>query len=1148
MPSLSKTLRSNLENDIKKAREIAEEGAAIALKQMGVNAATALPHLTGDQLELRRKMRAHARQLGDKRDPLKETQEITRLTEEVAYEHWHRMLFSRFLAENDLLMYPDPDAPVAITIEDCKELAADEGARNEWELAARFASQMLPQIFRADSPAFQLNLPPEHQQKLEHLLAGMSNEVFTATDSLGWVYQFWQAKRKDQINQDGGAVGARELSPVTQLFTEDYMVWYLLDNSLGAWWSKRKLTETDLATAPDEQTLRDKLALPGSPFDYLRFIKNEETNTWQPAGGWYEGWPNSLKELKVLDPSCGSGHFLVFVFQMLVPMRMELEGLTAQQAADAVLRDNLNGLELDQRCVELAAFALALTAWTYPETGGYRTLPELNIACSGLAVTGKVEDWVSVAKQSVDEKHHKEQIEEGMRELYRIFQDAPTLGSLIDPSKLKQNLFTADYKELAELLERALSNEENNIDEHEMSVVAFGLAKAARMLADKYHWVITNVPYLGRKNQDEILREFCDKNYSEAKAALETVFLDRCMEFCVKGGTSSIVLPQNWLFLTTYKKFREKLLRNYAWNNIARLGPKGFQTPMWDFNVQLLTISNTVVNSKSIFSGVDASKVNRIDLKVNELKNSQIEFGIQNKQLANPDSRITFGEQSSLKLLKSFAQDSSGCLTGDKDRFYRYFTEIRMNEDWEYLQSTTQKSNYVGGCQQVIFWQNAKGDLFKLAESLKHLNHAVQNWRRGQDFWGKKGIAVNNMGTLSVSLYQKEKFDNNISILVPHNVEKLTALWAFCYSDKFNEEVRKIDQKINVTNATMVKVPFDLEHWQKVAEEKYPNGLPLPYSDDPTQWIFHGHPVIAEEETRLQVAIARLLGYRWPAEYDYDKKQNGETENIMELSDEAWQTIEEAQALNALADDDGIVCIPAVRGEQSASDRLIEFLEAAYAGNWSNTTLADLLASVGHAGKSLESWLRDKFFTQHCKLFHHRPFIWHIWDGLNDGFAALVNYHKLDYKTLETLIYTYLGDWISDQEQAKANKVDGAIEKLAAAENLKKELESILKGEAPLDIFVRWKALKALPIGWNPDINDGVRMNIRPFMVANDVKKRGAGILRDKPNIKWGKDRGTDVETAPWYTLGLQYGGKKGDRINDHHTTLQEKTDARNGN
>jgi len=142
------------------------------------------------------------------------------------------------------------------------------------------------------------------------------------------------------------------------------------------------------------------------------------------------------------------------------------------------------------------------------------------------------------------------------------------------------------------------------------------------------------------------------------------------------------------------------------------------------------------------------------------------------------------------------------------------------------------------------------------------------------------------------------------------------------------------------------------------------------------------------------------------------------------------------------------------------------------------------------------------------------------------------------------LIYTYLGDWINRQKRDIENSVDGAKEKLAAAVSLKKKLELILKGELPHDIFVRWKPIDKQPIGWEPDLNDGVRLNIRPFMTIGDVKKKGAGILRDKPNIKWNKDRGKDVESAPWYALGTQYGGKEGDRINDHHLTLAEKIAA----
>jgi hypothetical protein len=344
---------------------------------------------------------------------------------------------------------------------------------------------------------------------------------------------------------------------------------------------------------------------------------------------------------------------------------------------------------------------------------------------------------------------------------------------------------------------------------------------------------------------------------------------------------------------------------------------------------------------------------------------------------------------------------------------------------------------------------------------------------------------------------------------------------------------------------TLVKVPFDLAHWTRIAEQKYPNGLPKPYTDDPTQWIFHGHPcgsVIWNEEKKwtahgplrtdhsvLHVAVARLLGYRWPAELDPN----------MELADEQREWVKRCEALAGYADEDGIVCIPPVRGEAAASDRLLNLLAAAYGDAWSNDTLASLLTSADHAGKTLETWLREKFFTQHCKLFQHRPFIWHIWDGLRDGFAALVNYHKLDSKLLETLIYTYLGDWISRQKQDIATNVDGAAERLATAEVLKKRLELILEGEAPYDIFVRWKPLEKQPIGWDPDLNDGVRLNIRPFMTVPDIGKKGAGCLRDKPNIDWRIDRGKDVESAPWHNLF------KGVRVNDHHLKLSEKRMAR---
>jgi len=545
-------LRGKLERAVREARDIAEDAARAAVRQLGVGEAKVPLYLTDEQKTERKKLRAHGRQLGDLRDEATQNQQIDRLVEEVAYQHWHRMLFARFLAENNLLMYPDPVQPIPITLAECEDLAAEEGARNGWELAARFAAKMLPQIFRPESPIFLLALPPEHERRLEQLLAGLPAEVFFASDSLGWVYQFWQAKKKDEINASEVKIGARELPVVTQLFTEPYMVSFLLDNSLGAWWAARRLSEDDLRNAKDEEELRRKAALPGVPLDYLRFVRGED-GRWTPAAGTFEGWPQNLKELKVLDPCCGSGHFLVAALPMLASMRMELEGLSAGEAVDAVLRENLHGLEIDPRCVELAAFALGFAAWRYPGAGGYRMLPELNLACSGLSISAGKEEWQALAKiNSNNNINDNSNLEIVLVDLYDQFKDAPLLGSLINPklTLFNGNILGLSWEDISPLLTKALSSEAD-MEKVEMGVVAQGLAKAAQLLARRYHLVITNVPYLARGKQDEKLMAFCEGFFNDAKNDLATVFLDRCLQFWQRGGSSSSVFPRTGYLTNT---------------------------------------------------------------------------------------------------------------------------------------------------------------------------------------------------------------------------------------------------------------------------------------------------------------------------------------------------------------------------------------------------------------------------------------------------------------------------------------------------------------------------------------------------------------------------------------------------------------------
>jgi hypothetical protein len=463
MAALSSQLRGVLERAVLSGRAASETAADAALNTLGLAASQPYTTLTSEQRRLRVALRARARQLGD-------TVEGGRhpLVEEIAYEQWHRMLFARFLAENALLMYP---SGVAVTLEECAELASDEGEPDAWSLAARYASAMLPGIFRVDDPASQVRFAPEGRGALESIVAGLPQTIFTADDSLGWVYQFWQSKAKDEVNKSGKKIGAEELPAVTQLFTEDYMVRFLMENSLGAWWAGKH---------PDSDLLKD--------FEYLRY---EDDSTL--AAGTFPGWPQRAAEVTVMDPCCGSGHFLVVAFEMLGRMRMEEEGLSEVEAGDAVLRDNLFGLEIDPRCTQIAAFALAFSAWKW---GGYRQLPELNVACSGIPVKGQLEEWIQLARDDVN-------LRMTLERLYHLFRDAPTLGSLNNPAATPDPLFTPDYSRIEPVLQRALAQERNRADPvaEVFGAAAQGVARAAVLLASTFTLVTTNVPYLGQKNR-----------------------------------------------------------------------------------------------------------------------------------------------------------------------------------------------------------------------------------------------------------------------------------------------------------------------------------------------------------------------------------------------------------------------------------------------------------------------------------------------------------------------------------------------------------------------------------------------------------------------------------------------------------------------
>lgn len=472
MAALDSTLRRQLERTVVNARTTAESAADKALKRLGMHQHEPPSTLSPDERTFRRELEAQKSQLAN----------YQALVEQCAYEHWHRILFARFLAENDLLIHPT--AGVAVSLEDCDdaELQAEYGASDAYDLAGRYAARMLPAIFRPDDALLRVKLAPEDRIALEKLVKDLPEAVFLTDDSLGWTYQFWQKEKKEQVNKAEDAVQGSDISAVTQLFTEHYMVRFLLENTIGAWWVSRN-PQTQLTKGWD-------YFKPEIPHDFSAF-------------------PTDLKQVTFIDPCCGSGHFLVEAFLLYQSMYQE-QGMNAAQAGDAAIENNIRGLELDPRCTQIAAFNVAFAAWRH---GGFRKLPEINIACSGLSLQGTDTSWRRLAGPD-------RRLQAGMNALHNLFAIASDIGSLQNPPSLfnvaevslprqfildefrtlKQQSFDLvqdiAWPEIEPILESALALEEKRDEAYYAGVRAQGIAKAAQMLSDRYWFAVTNPPSL----------------------------------------------------------------------------------------------------------------------------------------------------------------------------------------------------------------------------------------------------------------------------------------------------------------------------------------------------------------------------------------------------------------------------------------------------------------------------------------------------------------------------------------------------------------------------------------------------------------------------------------------------------------------------
>ena len=356
----------------------------------------------------------------------------------------------------------------------------------------------------------------------------------------------------------------------------------------------------------------------------------------------------------------------------------------------AVLRDNLAGLEIDGRCVQIAAFALAITAW---RIGGAGTaLPTPHVAWVGAPPPLPKAEFAALANGDAE-------LRRGLEALHDLFVQAPLLGSLIEPTGgdlIDARRIARIDASMSVLVERMRGAAPERA---EGALAALGMADAAAILAKRWVLQVTNVPFLGRGQQDADLAAHLATRFDVAKADLATAMLERMRLLAAPGGTVAGVTPQNCLFLGSYRRFREALLAEASLALVGALGPRCFETISGEIvNAALVAVTEVRPDAKTVFAGVDANDAPGPSEKAAVLRSSDVRWLEHAGQRGNPDARIAVERRSAVPALECVAESYVGFQNGDSPHWIQDFWErLAADGGWNLFQMPTNETTHFAG-------------------------------------------------------------------------------------------------------------------------------------------------------------------------------------------------------------------------------------------------------------------------------------------------------------------------------------------------------------------------------------------------------------------------------------------------------------------
>ena len=1010
-------------------------------------------------------------------------------------------------------------------------------------------NSILPGMFQTIADYTELLLPDNLLREgsvIEQMISQIPEDNWQdAVQIIGWLYQYYNSEKKDDVFaalKKNVKITKENIPAATQLFTPDWIVRYMVENSLGRLWVEgHPDAKAQLLPTPEEQaayTAGNRDSEDTKWHYYLEEAQQEPQVQAQLSEISKQYADLTPEQIKVIDPCCGSGHILAYLFDVLMQI-YENYGYTPRDAVTSILPNNLYGLDIDDRAAQLAYFAVMMKARRYDRRFfSHTTQPHVYA----------IEESNRIEKPDVEYFcNGKPELNDAMHTILTQLYDAKEYGSILTITPQDWDALYARFDEVADV---------SSFHRESIRKKLLPLVRVAQTLAQKYDVVVTNPPYMGASNMNSDLSEYVKKYYPDSKSDLFAVFIEVCSRMAKQNGYQAMITQHAWMFLSSFEKLREKMMLTET-VSMAHLGARAFEEIGGEVvqTTSFVRVRTHIDNYKGVYCRL-------IEPTTQQGKEGMF-LACENRYIANqdnfakiPGSPVAYWVSNNF--LKAFDNEKIGkytisdgqTKTGNNDKYLRLLWEVPVSEigkgkHWVLHAKGGAFRRWYGNVDTLIDWSDSAREHYRT----DHVARIAPEY-----IWFRKGICWTLISSNKLHGFRLLDDNSTFNLAAPSvffNNDRMMFYILGYLNSKFSQEIiALLNPTLNTNISDITAQPL---YYGKLPEQEdmvinlVSQNIALSKADwdsFETSWDFTHHPfikAITKYPNMMDIGNIYLAECYdiWAGECEerFEKLKANEEElnrifiDIYGLQDELTPEVEDKDVTVRKADlgrdvrsfisyavgcmfgrysptydglayaggtwDDGKYniykpdadgIIPICDDEYFEDDmmgRFVEFVRVVYGDSSLEDNLRFVANALGGKGQPKEvtrNYFLNDFYAEHCKIYQKRPIYWLFDSGKKNGFKCLIYLHRYQPDTIARI----RTDYVHEQQARYRTAIEGLEKQVAAATStservkLTKQLNKVQAQDTELHQYeekVHALADQMIKI----DLDDGVKHNYEIF-------------------------------------------------------------------